>query len=352
MPKIDPLSLAAEAVLNIPLDEPEGLFGDDPDGLRTTFAALAKHWHSDVNKHPQAKDVTAHIVALHGAAKDKIARGTYTPVGTIQLRATDGKAYRLRYLKRHAFELGTMYISESQVVFCVQRKFKPLYDNALKVIKGLKFANDAMKAEMEPRLPRIKATFETADECVLVLHKDPSLVLLRDALDHEKGKIDHRHVAWLMRRLLSHACYLNYAGLAHNAIALDTYFVSPEHHVGALLGGWWYAAPLGGPLTHLPSRTIALAPSDVIRAKKADVRVDPELVRAMGRELLGDPGGSTLIGRKDIPSAFGGWLRQPTSGKAVADLKTFEDHVLPKSYGPRRFAKWNVKPTDIYQPRS
>ena len=349
---MNPLTLSAEAVLATPLYEPEAVFGDDPAALRSTYAALAKRWHTDVNKHPQAQAVMAHIVALHGAAKEKVARGTYTPVGTLQLKAKDGKAYRLRYLKRHPFELGTMYISEKQVVFCVQSKFKPLYANALKVIKGLTFANDKMQAEMKPRLPNIKAAFETDDECVLVMHKDAELVLLRDLLNHEKGQVEHRHVAWMLRRFLSHACYLNFAGLAHNAISPDTYFVSPEHHYGALLGGWWYAAPLGGTLTHLPTRTAALAPSDVIRNKKADARVDLELVRAMGRELLGDLGGSTLIGRKDIPKPLVDWLRQPTSGKGVTDLKTFEEHVLPKSYGPRRFAKWSVKPTDIYQPRS
>jgi len=155
-----------------------------------------------------------------------------------------------------------------------------------------------------------------------------------------------------MSSLYNTACYLNFAKIAHHDFSPSSIFVAPQQHTTALLGGWWYAAQMGSPLQAMPARTVDLTPDEILKSKKADGRVDLELIRATGRELLGDPNGSRLLGSKEVPQALADWLRLPTSGDALTDYRAFKDEVLPRSFGKRRYVEWNLAPSAIYQPRS
>lgn len=344
--------LSADDILALPLDAPEALFGADENSFKPAYRQLVAAWHPDRNRDPRAASVMAHITALHGAGMQKIKAGTWAPPNVLVLKSKTGKKIKIKYARQHAFELGQMYIGDNFVTYCLDPAYGDLAATGLKNIETLTFADDAMREEFGRALPRVKSHFEADDgKHIVVLHKPADTVLLRDIVAHEGGRIPPTHVAWIMRRLHNLTCYLDWAGITHNDFSLDTYFISPEHHYGALLGGWWYAAAPGAQLTALPMRTAGLAPSDVIRNQKADGRVDLELIRAIGRELLGDPGGSTLITDASVPRPLSDWLRLPSSGKPRADYKAFDDDVLPKSFGPRRFVKWNITPTDIYTPR-
>jgi len=162
------------------------------------------------------------------------------------------------------------------------------------------------------------------------------------------GELDARHAAWIQSSLQNLACYFEYAGIVHNDIGAATYFVSPRNHTGCLLGGWWYACAAGHRLKALPPRTVRYAPPDVIRRKKADPRVDLELVRATGREILGDPAGARLRRNKKIPAAFANWVNGATSGEAVTDYKLW-NYALETSFGKRRFVEMKIETSDLYQ---
>jgi len=98
---------------------------------------------------------------------------------------------------------------------------------------------------------------------VLVVEKAPDQVPLRDLLEHLNGKLSAEHTAWILSSLLNIACYLQYAALTHNAVSPDTFFVSPEAHSGALLGGWWYATAAGARIGALPASTALIVALDV-----------------------------------------------------------------------------------------
>lgn len=345
-------SLSAEALLAIPGDEPERLFSNDAEELKKRFRKLAMRWHSDRCADPRADEVFAHLGTLRASAEQKIAAGSWQPPGLLQLRTLDGKAYDLRYGLKAPFELGMQYIGATHVTYVVEKQYADLFDAGMRTLKGFRFANDRMKDEMQRNLPQVKAQLETRDAHVVVLEKKPELMRLRDLLERSGGKVDPRHVAWVMSHLYNMACYLRWAGLAHNDLSLDTVFVSPQHHGGAVLGGWWYAAGFKNKLRALPTRSAQLAPSDVLRSHNADARVDLESIRAIGRELLGDPLGSGLASDKEVPQQLASWLRAPTSADALDDYRAFRDHVLPGSFGPRRFVTWDIDTTDLYKPRS
>ena len=350
--KSDVCSLSAATLLAVPLDEPERVFPNNADALKQSFRKLAQQWHPDRNADPKAVDVFAHLGALRKMAEQKLSEGRWETPGLLQLKATNGKAYELRYGVKEPFELGMTYIGRTHITYVCDKDYADLFENGVKTISNLRFGNDKMKAEMARNLPVIKARIETDKSLVLVLEKSCELVRLRDLLDSQGGKIDPRHVGWILSNLYNTACYMRWAGITHNDLSLDTVFVSPQHHGGAVLGGWWYAAACKSKLLALPTRSVELTPSDVLRNHQADARVDLELIRAIGRELLGDPRGSGLSWNKEVPKALANWLRAPTSGNALTDYKSYKDHVLPGSFGPSRYVKWDFKTTHLYQQRS
>jgi hypothetical protein len=348
---IDAAGLSAAAILAIPADEPERLFPKDADALKKSFRKLAMRWHPDRCTEGSAAAVFAHLELLRGKGEEKLAEGTWQTPGLLELTATNGKAYEIRYGQRSTFELGTQYTSTAQVVYVVDKAYADLFKNGVAAIKGLKFAHDGMRKEMARNLPVIKAEIETKDAHVLVLEKAPDMIRLRDLLEQTGGAMDPKHVAWTLSNLYNVACYLRFNQLTHNDLSLDTVFVSPEHHGGTVLGGWWYATACKSKLKALPTRSVERAPSDVLRSHKADARVDLELIRAIGRELLGDPLGTRLSWSKEVPKAFATWLRAPASADALADYKAWHGHVLPGSFGPRRFVKWDKPLSNPYEPR-
>ena len=184
----------------------------------------------------------------------------------------------------------------------------------------------------------------------MVLKKDPDMILLRDVLNHQKGKIEPVHAAWMVSRLHNFGCYLQWAGLTHNAISVDTCFISPKDHAIGLYGGWWYAAKEGDKLKALPPKTVAVTPPSILDNPKATARIDMALIRATGREILGDATGMRLIGDKTIPKPFSQWVNGASSGDANQDYKIWSSDVLIKSFGARRFVEMKLTPNDIYQP--
>ena len=143
-------------------------------------------------------------------------------------------------------------------------------------------------------------------------------------------------------------CYLEYAGLTHNDISPDTYFISPLRHSGALLGGWWYATETGNRIKKLNARSYRLLPPDIRAAKNADNRLDFELVRATGREMLGDITGVKLESMNVAPKAMVDWLRFVSTGNAIEDYERWGD-VLQASFGPRRFVEMKLTADVLYK---
>jgi serine/threonine protein kinase len=338
---------SATMILAVPDSEPERLFSG-PETAKDEYRALAKQWHPDVNKAVEADSVTAHINRLFAAAEAKIAKGSWHTPGLLVLTGKDGRQRKIRYRARHPFELGEMLYGNTIICWLVRTEFADLVESARRLIGGFKYASAAMRTEVERYLPRIKQIFETQDDfCAVIMQKTADVFLLRDLMTACGGKLDPKHAAWVVSSLCNIACYLEYAGLTHNAISPDTYFVSPEHHSGMLYGGWWYAVRSGGKLSALPSRSRAIAPRTMLAAKRADESLDRLLIRATGREALGDITGMTLA--RAAPQPMIDFLRRPSAGSATADYSAWFSTVLPASFGARRFVKLELSDSDIFK---
>lgn len=353
--KIEGAKFTAKQILAIAEDAPEYLFSGNSDTLRGEFTALSKLWHPDLNKDKDAEAVFTHIKKLHDSAKKKLAAGIWVTPGVLQLKAKDGRVYRVKYVKKHDFELGKFYISKSVVTYVIDKNIGgDLVANGLSAIKNIRYADDKLRKEFESRMPSPIKVFDTDDSVVCVFKKDRDMVLLSDLRDYVQKstgtRLDTRHVAWVMSRLHSLTCFLQLNGLTHNGISADTVFVSPEMHTAALLGGWWYAAKENTSLKGLPGAALDIVPRDVLASGKATHRVDLELIRAVGRDLLGDPTGSLILRDKDVRPAMAHWLTTASSGDAFKDFQGWSEDVLKSSFGARRFTVLPVSFSDIYQP--
>lgn len=356
---------SATQILTIPADQPERIFPRDADGIARLRKDLLKIWHPDRNPDAKAGDVFHHINTLADAAKDKLDNGVWSVEGRLDISTADGKGIKIQYLRKHDFELGECYISTRKVTYVVRGAYADLFDNAVKQIQNFKFANDKMKAGFETYLPKIFKTLEAKNgDRVLIVEKEPDAVSLRDCFNYasDHGGIDPRHVGWIMSRLHNFTAYLQWAGLTHNAISLDTCFIlpkdssfdrskgkiAPKDHALSVLGGWWYAAKVDQPLLGLPADALKYVPRNVLASGRADPQIDRTMVRVAGRELLGDVTGVRLARDGKTPKAMADWLAMPGSGDAISDFATWRDKILTDSFGARKFVELNVGPNEVY----
>lgn len=349
--KTKPENITADQFLAIPGGDPERLFSaGKKDQIKKEYHKLAMRWHTDRNSDPRAKDVMQRLTELYDRANEKIEQGKWEIPNFFTFQTIDGKKKKVDYLKKTLFELGEMYIAEASVAFAVNKTERDLFDNAKSIISSLKYPDVRMQDKLQRILPQIKHQFETPDKLVLVVKKDPDEILLSDIVAHEKGKLDPKHAAWVISRLHNFGCYMEWAGLTHNRMSPETCFVSPKNHRVNLLGGWWYAAKEGAKLKALPPKTVAVAPHTLFDRPIATKRLDMALVRAVGREILGDASGRTLIGSKDIPASVVTWVNGAATGNPQDDFRIWTEEVLPKAFGARRFVEMNITPNDIYKP--
>lgn len=341
-------NLKADEILG--RDIPELLFTGRVDTAKKEYREFAKLWHPDKSSDPKADAVFAHVTKLYNVALDKIGTGVWEVPGLIQLKGAglNGKQFNIKYKKHHSFEMGDMYIGNKIVAYIVKPEFEKFYQNAKRRTEGLKFASENMRFEMEKCMPKIVRAFKANDGRLgFVIEKDEDAILLRDIIQHQGGKIDPRHVAWIMSTMYNNACYLNYSGLVHSGISTDSYFISPKEHWGFLLGNWWYTTPVGEQLKSVPKFTYDVIPSKVLKEKTAIHKIDTELIKAVGREMLGDKTGVRLVKDKNVPDALRNWVCCAGGTNALEDYKKW-DSVLKESFGARRFVKLDIKPTDVY----
>jgi hypothetical protein len=343
----DILVLTADDILAIPANKPELLFAAEFDVTKLEYRRLVSIWHPDQNPMVD-ENVMTHINVLYNLAVLRFSTDSWVTPGVIVFKTDDGKKFQLKYKSTCSFELGDIYIGDTVVAYSLFKDNEDLYKNARNIIRNFKFADDKMREEVKHLLPEIHSELVTEDRLVMLIKKTPDQLLMSDVLNHFNGEVDPKHVAWMISRLYNICCYLKYANLVHAGITPDACLISPEFHTVSLLGGWWYAGEKGRKLQALPGVAVEFAPDDVINAEVLDPRIDLELLRATGRQMLGDIIGSKLLMNKNIPPPLVTWLREPSKGDAYDEYKTWHTKTVIDAFGPRRFVELKLSADDLY----
>jgi hypothetical protein len=345
MPRLD--ILTASQILAIAPGEPERLFSGDLESLRREFAVLAKCWHPGRNGSRDAAEVLERVVTLYDAARRKLAAGEWSEPGVLRLNTVTGRSLVLEVKRREKFELGEMVIAVDRVAFLVEREHAILFETGLRRIREIRYPDEKVRADLAVFMPHVQGVYETARRYGAIIAKAGDVVLLKDLVAHMGGQMPPKHTAWVVSSLLNLAAFFEIAGVTHNAISPETVFVSARHHAAYVLGGWWYAAPAGERIELLPEATYAVMPRSMAINKRADIRLDLESIRAVGRTILGDATGLGLVGRKDLPKPMANFLRLPSAKSAVEDYRAWRQ-ALKDSFGPRRFTELPVSFSDVY----
>ncbi len=327
---------------------PEALFSGDLSLAKKEYRDYAKSWHPDHNTSLSAPVVFDHITNLFNQAKDKLEKNTVWDQNNV-LTITDNnkKNYKIKYLRKHTFELGEMYLANTLVLYIIKDDI--LFKNAMKTIQSFHYHDDNMKAEMQKYLPNIKCSFSLDNkQSCLIVNKTEDLLLLKDVVN--TFTLTPEHIAWILNRLYNIICWLNYEmKLTHGGINLDNLFISPPYHSVALLGGYWYATPFGTKLSALPLLNYQYLPPEIKDKKLADPRIDLDSLRLLGRTLLKDSAGSKLIKNPTVPKPIGEFLCGASNADALHEYKTWTDKVLFDSFGKRKFVELNLTANDIYK---
>ncbi len=343
-----PANLSAEDILRIPEDRPERLFSSAANA-RMEYRALAMLWHPDRNADSRARDVIARLNVLHEAAQKMIEAGLWRGPGEQAFKGADGRTFVMRHLKAEDWDAGQCWLGRGTVAWATREEDAVLHEAALSAIRGFRFADARMEAEMRRQLPASPrgVTLEDGRRLLVVDKPSQGLVPLHLLAARMGGRMPARHVAWSVSRMLNVACWLEWTQVAHNAIGPSTFFVDPETHAGALVGGWHFAVPYGSPMKALPGFAVSRVPPDVIMKKVGHRRSDAWLIRSAALALLGDETGTTLRSAPDIPAPVLDWLTHPPATSAVEDYRSWIE-AAEKAWGPRKFVRLDVDPDDVY----
>ena len=330
--------MTAEELLKIKM--PEKLFSPSLIEAQRQYRELVKKWHPDKNTSADAQTVFTHVRNLYNLARTKIACNYWGYAGAITIREGH-KSSTVKYQSAQSFELGRVLITPEEVIYIISDSHRALAENILYARSWFVYASNLMAEEVKRYLP----TELQHSAGVYRIKKDKSFLSLRSVLNYYGGSMEPRSVAWIMSTLYNLSCYLEYAGIVHHDISVDTYFINPEKHSGALLGGWWYAARRGDRIKVVPKRTYELLPWKVRTNKIASRATDAELILAVGRELLGAGNGNKM--RADTPKAMVEWLTAVGGTGAIENYRKWA-LVLEESFGPRRFTPMNLTSEMLY----
>jgi hypothetical protein len=341
--------LTAKELLAIPKDRPDKLFDNDADTAKKQFRELAMLWHEDINRAPEAPAVFRHIKDLYDEAEKRIGTPAWSCSNKYEFHIKNGRTVRRAFRVKRQFELGTTYIGDAAVTYVLNGNHGQLFRNAIMHITNFKYPDAATAQQFAAALPSLETSFEADEGFVIVIRKTKNVLLLRDVLNHF-GTLPDTQTAWIFSRLATLCCYLqSTAKLTHNDITPDSVFIDSVKHSIHLLGGWWYAAPIGARklLRVSPYASLYGYPS-ASRTPVPDFRNDLTLIRAVARELLGDVNGIKYrTANSTYPRPFVEWLSAATSGKAISDYQSWQK-CRDESFGKRQYLVMPIDADTLY----
>lgn len=341
----------ADLILSISKDNVEKIFYGDENTLKKTYKKLSLIWHPDKLKDKNHYNIKVfpHINELYQIALNKYKTGKLSlERNCLNIKDSKNNEFIFRYKIQKNFELGKYYISEHYVLWQFNKEYKEDALRGLVNLTNITFYDDNMKLSFSKYVPEIKKKIISEDSLFVLMNKPKGFLNLGDVLKFQ-NKIEPKHVAWILSTLYNNICFIHFNKIMHGGISVDNYFINPETHEGMLIGGWWYSTLIGEKLNILPQKAIDVAPVSLLNKKEADFLLDLEMIKSLGRELLGDHTGIYLNKDKNIPKELIKWLRDGSKGSAVMEYSTWSKKILPESFGERRFSVMNIKSTDIYR---
>lgn len=326
---------------------PEELFDyGTPDEIKAQYRKLAGQHHPD--KGGDAADFQL-VKDLYDQALAKIESGAPWDTGKAVTWRVGDRSFTLKYRRRLDAGIGKAYAGQTRVLFLLDESFADLGKDAYRLMlenRANAGPNDRLKEVNGWILP--DPVSDPRGDAAIMLSKDEDIHPLRAVLE-AYPKIDAASAAWMIGRLMHILCFLEWKGVVHGDLSVDSLFVNLKNHSLHLYGGWWFSRAKGTRFAALPARSIRLCPSDIIKEKVAHKRLDFELARHAACEIMGAASPTELRMRKDIPAPLVQFLVSPFAAPTATELYNQWEKTRDASFAKREFVHFDHDPRVIYQ---
>ena len=220
------------------------------------------------------------------------------------LASADGREITINYIYMSEQDGVQCYTARNNVLFIFPPTKTALAD---KFIAGTKLVSypSADVRDLAQYFPVITGSFTLKDGSVMLSVSKPEEVFPLGAF----GSLPPVHAAWIVSRLENLCCVLEYSGMTHGGITLNSLFINARTHELYLLGGWY-------------------------NAQKTSSRTDLTDLRKTVKHLMGRELGKA-------PVQFREFLDKKHLPDAYTDFADW-DNVIETGFGGRRFEKLDL----------
>ena len=223
----------------------------------------------------------------------------------ISYHSTDGLNISIHYLFFSEEDGIRAYVAKDSVIYVFPENEKQKVSKMLEGIKSVQYPPAALK-KLNRYIPTIKAMKDLDDGGVLVAVDKPENVYPLYAF----GSILPEHVAWIVSRLENICCILEFSGIIHNGISINSVYINTKTHEAFLYGGWWNWS----------------------KKNDSDGQNDLYALRKVAVQILGEY-------KAQAPDLFIKFISEKPASDAYLDFEKW-DAVIEKGFGGHKFIKF------------
>lgn len=337
------LSAAAILAMNSPVD----LFVFNSDETKSRWNHLRSLWHPDRHDNKDlANQVFMKVKELYETAMKHIAAGLWGHGTVITFHRGKDSSLSMMYFRHNDIDgFGTQYVGRKEVLYNVPDSNEDLIKVWVENHKALRVTEPALNKEFHDQFQAVPLVTKHLDGFLVGIEKSPDYLNLAHILAN--GPMDPKHVAWIMSRLLSFSCLMNYRNVPNLAITPQSIFINPAQHSVILLDGWQYAKKFFGKFVAAPRKVARQCPDLEVSGEPRPGHMLVQ-IKAVGRECLGDPIGVNLSKIPGLPKPFATWLNIKPGNDCKKEFHAWEG-VKKASFGLPRFIELNLTEKDVYK---
>lgn len=235
----------------------------------------------------------------------------------VTFTTTEGQCIELKYLYSYGDKCADVYVTRRNVAFHFREGMNSKAEHMRKMISSLDYPS-ADTRTLSDFFPRVTGAFMLDDgTSLVVINKREEEYPLRLF-----GKLGGRHIAWIISRLENLCCVLEFNGLVHPEIDVDTVYINPNNHTACLYCNWWSVEQ-----RNMRGLTTAANLTGLRNTAKALLETD---------EVT-----------PDTPQALLDFINSSPKIDAYEDF-AYWDEMLIKAFGERKFIKMDKEDSDIY----
>ena len=247
---------------------------------------------------------------------------------TQTFETADGQTIEIRYMHRYTDKDAEVYVGRRSILFHFKKDAAQKSDRYRKMVSLLDYPT-ADTRSLSSFFPKVSGGFTLFDGTgLLVVTKDEDEYPLRSF-----GQLPGRHVAWIISRMENLACVLEYNGLVHPQISVDSLYINPYTHQASLYGNWWNVGR---------NNSLAAGGRSILRASQ-----NLTGLRETAAQLLGFENRQSVRADDDIPKALADFIKDAPKENAFEDFELW-DEMLIKAYGERKFVTMDTDDGQVY----